>query len=86
MEKFVDRIIETDRKAREIIEAAQLQKKQLMQQADAKTQQAIAKRQAQDDKKMEALNAELAQREKDACDKADDAYICAKHKLDNTFE
>ena len=86
MEKFVDRIIETDRKAREIIEAAQQTKKQLLKKADTKAKQALEKREAEDSKKMQALNNELAQREKLEIDKADAAYIAAKHMLDHTFE
>ena len=46
MEKFVDRIIETDRKAREIIEQAQQEKQAVLADAKKRADAEIARREA----------------------------------------
>ncbi|MEG0768914.1 MAG: hypothetical protein RR825_05570 [Ruthenibacterium sp.] len=86
MESFVDRIIETDRKAREMIEAAQQQKALLNRQAAEDAKRALALRAAQDKLAMEKQDQALAVREAAAMEKADDAYIKAKHALDDAFD
>ena len=50
MEKFVDRIIETDRKAREIIEQAQQEKQAVLADAKKRADAEIARREAEADK------------------------------------
>ena len=47
MEKFVDRIIETDRKAREIIEQAQQEKQAVRADAKKRADAEIARREAE---------------------------------------
>ena len=47
MEKFVDRIIETDRKAREIIEQAQQEKQAVLADAKKRADAEIARREAE---------------------------------------
>ena len=81
MEKFVDRIIETDRKAREIIEQAQQEKQAVLADAKKRADAEIARREAEADKGRAAIDEEFAQRER-----MDAAYLDAKHALDNAFE
>ena len=50
MEKFVDRIIETDRKAREIIEQAQQEKQAVLADAKKRADAEIARRETEADK------------------------------------
>ena len=63
MEKFVDRIIETDRKAREIIEQAQQEKQAVLEDAKKRADAEIARREAEADKGRAAIDEEFAQRE-----------------------
>ena len=63
MEKFVDRIIETDRKAREIIEQAQQEKQAVLADAKKRADAEIARREAEADKGRAAIDEEFAQRE-----------------------
>lgn len=86
MEKFVDRIIETDRRAREIIEAAQQEKETLTKQAALRAEAELAKRAAVQDKGIAALNAALDVHVEEATAQADKNYIAAKHLLDKTFD
>ena len=79
MEKFVNRIIETDRKAREIIEQAQQEKQAVLADAKKRADAEIARREAEADE-------EFAQREARESERMDAAYLDAKHALDNAFE
>ena len=63
MEKFVNRIIETDRKAREIIEQAQQEKQAVLADAKKRADAEIARREAEADKGRAAIDEEFAQRE-----------------------
>ena len=63
MEKFVDRIIETDRKAREIIEQAQQEKQAVLADAKKRADAEIARRETEADKGRAAIDEEFAQRE-----------------------
>ena len=85
MESFVERIIETDRKAREMIEAAQQKKQTLQKEAEEKAQQTLTARAAADKTAIEKLDSALALQETAAMDKADKEYIQAKHVLDDAF-
>ena len=80
MEKFVDRIIETDRKAREIIEQAQQEKQAVLADAKKRADAEIARREAEADKGRAAIDEEFAQREARESERMDAAY------LDNAFE
>ena len=60
MEKFVDRIIETDRKAREIIEQAQQEKQAVLADAKKRADAEIARREAEADKGRAAIDEEFA--------------------------
>ncbi len=86
MENFVDRIIDTDRKAREIIENAQREKDALLKGAEARAAEQLAVREAESKEAMLAIDAEYAAREASAMDKSDAEYISAKHKLDHAFD
>ena len=83
MEKFVDRIIETDRKAREIIEQAQQEKQAVLADAKKRADAEIARREAEG---RAAIDEEFAQREARESERMDAAYLDAKHALDNAFE
>ncbi|MEG2672156.1 MAG: hypothetical protein RR937_03140 [Ruthenibacterium sp.] len=86
MEKFVDRIIDTDRKAREIIEAAQNKKSALLAQAAQKATAEIAARAAESAQKIAASDADIKAREAAAAEPADKQYISPKHPLAAAFE
>ena len=86
MEKFVDRIIETDRKAREIIEQAQQEKQAVLADAKKRAAAAIARRETEADKGRAAIDEEFSQREARESERMDAAYLDAKHALDNAFE
>ena len=86
MEKFVDRIIETDRKAREIIEQAQQEKQAVLADAKKRADAEIARRETEADKGRAAIDEEFAQREARESERMDAAYLDAKHALDNAFE
>ena len=60
MEKFVNRIIETDRKAREIIEQAQQEKQAVLADAKKRADAEIARREAEADKGRAAIDEEFA--------------------------
>ena len=81
MEKFVDRIIETDRKAREIIEQAQQEKQAVLADAKKRADAEIARREAEAEKGRAAIDEEFAQREA-----RESEHLDAKHALDNAFE
>ena len=85
MEKFVNRIIETDRKAREIIEQAQQEKQAVLADAKKRADAEIARREAEADKGRAAIDEEFAQREARESEHMDAAYLDAKHALDNAF-
>ena len=86
MEKFVDRLIETDRKAREIIEQAQQEKQAVLADAKKRADAEIARREAEADKGRAAIDEEFAQREARESERMDVADLDAKHALDNAFE
>lgn len=86
MEKFIDRIIETDRKAREIIEEAQSEKKLVLEQAQQKAKQQLAARAATERESMFLMDRECEKQKKIITEKADVDYIAAKHALDATFD
>ncbi|MEG0897626.1 MAG: hypothetical protein RSD01_04375 [Ruthenibacterium sp.] len=86
MEKFVDRIIDTDRKAREIIEEAQNKKSALLAQAAQNAEAEIKMRIAESKQKIAESDADLNAREAQAMETADADYFAAKHALDAAFE
>lgn len=86
MEKFVDRIIETDRKAREIIEAAHNEKEVYQKEASERARRDLAERAAAQESQIAILDKELAEQVEKACNEADNAYITAKHILDSRFD
>ena len=86
MEKFVDRIIETDRKAREIIEQAQQEKKTILADAKTRAEQELLQRQADAEKGKAEIDAEFETRTMQGIQQMDAAYLNAKHALDETFE
>lgn len=86
MEAFVDRIIETDRKARGVIEDAQREKKRLLEQAKQRAGEELKKQSAAAEAGKQAVDAELAQRAEAESQKADEAYLAAKRGLDEAFE
>ena len=78
MEKFVDRIIETARKAREIIEQAQQEKQAVLAAAKKRADAEIARRETEADKGRAAIDEEFAQREARESERMDAAYLDAK--------
>lgn len=86
MESFVERIIKTDREAREIIAAAQEQKEKALAEAVTRAETTIAKRQEEQQRQMDKQDEALSARENTAMQRADEEYIAAKHALDTTFD
>ncbi len=85
-ESFVDRIIDTDKKAREIIEGAQKEKDLLMAEAEKRAKQEIEARGEDDKKEMSQIDLEYSKKLAEASERADAEYIAAKHALDAAFE
>lgn len=86
MEAFVDRIIETDRKARGVIENAQREKKRLLEEAKRRAAEELKKQSAATEQGKQAIDQEIARRETLEDQKADEAYLAAKRGLDEAFE
>lgn len=86
LEAFVDRIIETDRRARGVIENAQREKKRLLEEAKQRAAEELKKQSAATQQGKQAIDGELAQREQAENQKADEAYLAAKRGLDEAFE
>lgn len=86
MEKFVEHIIETDKRARAIIEQAQKQKKKMLADADAQ----VEKLQAAHEQSMKAQLAEVDEGVQAAREaqqqRAHEDYIKAKKELDARFD
>ena len=86
MEKFVDRIIETDRKARDIIEDAQTQKQKILADAQVRADKEIARHSAEAEKGKRGIDEEFKKKEQDGLDRMDVDYLTAKRALDAAFE
>ncbi|WP_367924421.1 hypothetical protein [uncultured Ruthenibacterium sp.] len=86
MEAFVDLIMETDRKARALIDQAQEEKKQILAGAEKRANAELQKRQAVLEQGKREVDAQLAQDTQKEREEMDKAYLDAKHALDATFE
>ena len=86
METFMERIIETDRRAREVIEQALAQREPALAAARKAAQEELRSREEAQRAEMEQLDRDAERsRERDAQD-ADREYLAAKHALDAAFE
>ncbi|NCC08349.1 MAG: hypothetical protein EOM30_10030 [Clostridia bacterium] len=85
-ESFVDKIIDTDKKAREIIEGAQKEKDLLMAEAEKRAKQEIEARAEDDKKEMAQIDNKYKEKLAAATERANVEYIAAKHALDAAFE
>lgn len=85
-ESFVDKIIDTDKKAREIIEGAQKEKDLLMAEAEKRARHEIEARGEDDKKEMSQIDIIYNEKLAEASERADAEYIAAKHALDAAFE
>lgn len=86
MESFVDRIIETDRKARMVIEQAQQEKERLLNEARQKAQDYLEKQEMRVKQGREDVDREFEQKTQEAAAAADKSYLEQKHALDDAFE
>ncbi|HJC71834.1 MAG TPA: hypothetical protein H9698_03445 [Candidatus Ruthenibacterium merdavium] len=86
MESFVDRIIETDRKARAVIEKAQKEKETLLNEARKKAQDYLEKQELNVKEGREAIDREFEKKTLEASNEADKSYLDQKHALDEAFE
>ena len=75
MEKFVDRIIETDRKAREIIEQAQQEKQAVLADAKKRADAEIAQREARESERMDAAYLDAKHALDNAFEAGHDAWL-----------
>ncbi len=75
MEKFVDRIIETDRKAREIIEQAQQEKQAVLADAKKRADAEIARREARESERMDAAYLDAKHALDNAFEAGHDAWL-----------
>ena len=75
MEKFVNRIIETDRKAREIIEQAQQEKQAVLADAKKRADAEIAQREARESERMDAAYLDAKHALDNAFEAGHDAWL-----------
>ena len=75
MEKFVDRIIETDRKAREIIEQAQQEKQAVLADAKKRADAEFAQREARESERMDAAYLDAKHALDNAFEAGHDAWL-----------
>ena len=86
MEAFVELIMETDRKARALIDQAQEEKKEILAGAEKRANEELKKREAALKAGKKQVDAQLdadTRKERDVMAKA---YLEAKHALDAAFE
>ena len=86
MEGFVDRIMETDRKAREMIDAAQREKKQILALAQENARRKLEERAAELERGKRDVDAQLAAQGAAGEEAVNKAYLRAKHALDDAFD
>lgn len=86
VENFVDRILETDRRARALLDEAQSEKKRLLREARERAEADVRRRDEQAKAGCAAVNEEFARREAEAAEAADRDYLRCKRALDEAFE
>lgn len=86
METFVQRIIDTDRRARQVIEQARQEKKRLLEQARQQADSELARQEEAARAGRRAVDEEMARRARQAGEAADADYLAKKHALDAAFE
>ncbi len=85
MEIFMDKIIQADKKARRIIDAAQKEREQIISKAIEDANKDVELRKHAQLKKMASQDEEIKSAEIAEMTRADNEYIVAKHKMDNVF-
>ena len=86
MENFVDRIIETDRKARELLESARSEKKKLLDDAKKRAADYLEQQEQAVRQGRAAVDEEFSRKTAQAAEEADQDYLEQKHRLDGAFE
>lgn len=86
MEAFVELIMETDRKARTLIDQAQEEKKQILAGAEKRANEELKRREAALEAGKKQVDAQLAQDTKKEREEMDKACLDAKRALDAVFE
>lgn len=86
MKSFVDRIIETDRKAKELLEQAQAEKRRLMEDAKERAEKYLQQQELKIKQGRAAIDLEFAEKAQKAAHQADKDYLCRKQTLDKAFE
>lgn len=86
MEAFVELIMETDRKARALIDQAQEEKKEILAGAEKRANEELKKREAALEAGKKEVDAQLAKDTQKEREEMDKAYLDAKHALDAAFE
>ena len=86
MEAFVELIMETDRKARALIDQAQEEKKEIRAGAEKRANEELKKREAALEAGKKQVDAQLDADTRKERDEMDKAYLEAKHALDAAFE
>ncbi len=85
MESFVDNIIQTDRKARAIIDEAQNSAKNLLAMTKIDAERERERRQENQHAEIISQDEEMKENEKLAIEQADKDYLTAKKKMDSIF-
>ncbi len=85
MEHFVDKIIETDKKARQIIELAQREREHIKQKSIDDAKRDLALRKAAQEKQMKLQDVELVKIEQEELGGVDIEYILSKRNMDKLF-
>lgn len=86
METFMERIIETDRRAREVIEKALAQREGDLAAARKQAQEEVRKRTEALRAEMDTIDREAGKSRAQSAQEADREYLSAKHALDAAFE
>ena len=86
MEAFVELIMETDRKARVLIDEAQEEGKQILASAEKRADEELKRREAVLEKGKQQVDEQLALDTQKECEEMDRNYLSAKRALDKAFE
>jgi vacuolar-type H+-ATPase subunit H len=86
MEKFVDRIVETDQKARQLIDAARREKTDILEKAKQAAEQHLADQAAALANGERKVDEEMAAKQEAKDEELNQDYLRAKHALDAKFD
>lgn len=86
MEHFVDKILQTDQKAREIIEAAEIEKNAIITKAKKDAHQYLMQQQEKTKAEKQGIDTQLVEKTKQGEETINTLYLTAKHAIDEAFD